>query len=43
MTELNSVPKAGGEDGVGEAVANQDIADLGDAPRARNVALQNEW
>ena len=38
--EAHDGAEGGGEDGVGETVADQDVADLGDAPRARYVALQ---
>ena len=38
--EVHDVAEGGGEDGVGEAVADQHVADLGHAPRARYVALQ---
>ena len=38
--EVDDVSEGGREDRIGESVADQHVADLGHAPRARYVALQ---
>ena len=40
--EVHDVSEGGGEDRVGESVADQHVADLGHAPGARYVTLQQK-